>query len=61
MVTVAEDRLVLSVPEVARMLGRSERWVYEMIQARLIPGRKIGGSVFVPRVKFVNWLNEDVL
>jgi excisionase family DNA binding protein len=48
--TMDDERLTLSVPEVALRLGLSRNGAYEAVAAGQIPAIRIGRRVLVPRV-----------
>lgn len=61
--TTTDDRMLMRVPEVARLLGYSDRQVYRMIdQHRIpvlfIPGNRRKRSIRVPRREFALWLER---
>lgn len=47
----------LKVPEVVRTLQLGRNKVYEMLEAREIPGRRFGRTWRIPRERFFRWLN----
>lgn len=51
-------RLVLSVEEVARLLGIGRNGAYEAIQRGEIPHLRIGRRIMIPRDRFEEWLRE---
>lgn len=50
--------LMLSVPEVATVLGISRAGAYELAKEKGFPALKIGARVIVPRDKFIAWIDE---
>ncbi len=61
---MVEDSPFLTVPEVARLIGRSPERTYGLVSTGVIPGVKIGKHVRVPRRAFEKWidrLNERAL
>ena len=50
--------LMLSVPEVAAVLGISRAGAYELIRSDGFPALKIGSRIVVPKEKFIAWVNE---
>lgn len=54
------ERLVLRVPEVARILDVSESQVYRRIAAGDLPAVRIGASVRVPRRALEEWIEASV-
>ena len=50
--------LMLSVPEVAAVLGISRAGAYELVRSDGFPALKIGGRIVVPKDKLIAWVNE---
>ena len=50
--------LMLSVPEVAAVLGISRAGAYELVRSDGFPALKIGGRIVVPKEKFIEWIDE---
>ena len=50
--------LMLSVPEVASVLGISRAGAYELIKGKGFPALKIGSRIVVPKERFIQWINE---
>ena len=50
--------LILSVPEVAAVLGISRAGAYELVKGKDFPALKIGSRIVVPKDKFIAWVNE---
>jgi excisionase family DNA binding protein len=53
-----DERLTLSVPEVAARLGLSRNGAYEAVAAGQIPSIRIGRRVLVPRVALDRLLDQ---
>jgi excisionase family DNA binding protein len=53
-----DDRLTITVAEVARRLGVSKATVYELVWTRGIPAVRIGRRVLIPRKRFARWLED---
>jgi excisionase family DNA binding protein len=51
------ERLTLSVPEVARLLGISRNHAYAMARDRVYPVHALGRKLVIPKAKFMRWLN----
>ena len=47
--------LMLSVPEVAAVLGISRAGAYELVRSDDFPALKIGSRIVVPKEKFIDW------
>ena len=50
--------LMLSVPEVAAVLGISRAGAYELVKTKDFPALKIGSRIVVPKEKFIEWIDE---
>ena len=53
--------LMLSVPEVAAVLGISRAGAYELVRSDGFPALKIGSRIVVPKEKFIEWVNAQTL
>lgn len=53
--------LMLSVPEVAAVLGISRAGAYELVRSDGFPSLKIGSRIVVPKEKFIEWVNRQTL
>ena len=53
--------LMLSVPEVASVLGISRAGAYELVKGKEFPALKIGSRIVVPKEKFIKWVDEKTL
>ena len=54
----AELPLLLSVPELAGVLGISRSGAYELVKERGFPTLKIGSRILIPRDKLVAWIDR---
>lgn len=55
------EREVLTVHEVARLFGMSERWVYSMVALDRIPGSfRVGKRIFFSRPAIERLLGERI-
>ena len=52
--------LMLSVPEIAAVLGVSRAASYELARSKDFPSLRIGTRIVVPKVKFIEWVNRKV-
>lgn len=52
--------LMLSVPEVAAVLGISRAGAYELARREDFPALKIGSRIVVPKEKFVGWVEDQI-
>lgn len=50
------EKMALSVPEVAAMLGLSKPTVYNLIHTAGFPAFKVGGRTLVSRVALEEWI-----
>ena len=53
--------LMLSVPEVAAVLGISRAGAYELVRSDGFPALKIGSRIVVPKERFIEWVNAQTL
>ena len=49
--------LMVSVPEVAAVLGISRAGAYELVKGKGFPALKIGSRIVVPKEKFIEWID----
>ena len=52
--------LMLSVHDVAEVLGISKSSAYMLVKEKGFPRLKIGARVVVPREKFIEWINKNI-
>lgn len=52
--------LMLSVPEVAAVLGISRAGAYELVRSDGFPTLKIGSRIVVPKEKFLVWIDTQM-
>ena len=52
--------LMLSVPEIAAVLGISRAAAYELARSKDFPSLRIGTRIVVPKDKFIDWINRRV-
>lgn len=50
--------LMLSVPEVASVLGISRAGAYELVKEKGFPSLTIGSRIIIPRDKLIAWIDE---
>lgn len=53
---MTEEKIVLSVEEVARLLGISRFLAYECARRGTIPTIRLGRRLLIPREAFMAWL-----
>lgn len=51
--------LMLSVLEVAAVLGISRAGTYELVKSDGFPSLKIGSRIVVPKEKFISWIDAQ--
>ena len=51
--------LMLSVPEIAAVLGISRAGAYELVRSKGFPTLKIGSRIVVPKEKFIEWIDNQ--
>ena len=51
--------LMLSVPEVAKVLGISRAGAYELVRSTGFPHIRIGNRIVIPRDKFIAWIEAQ--
>ena len=52
--------LMLSVPEVAVVLGISRAGAYELVRSDDFPALRIGNRIVVPKEKFIRWIDSQI-
>ena len=50
--------LMLSVPDVAKVLGISRAGAYELSHSRAFPSMKVGNRIIIPKDKFLLWIEK---
>lgn len=50
---------MLSVPDVASVLGISRAGAYELVRSDGFPSLRIGSRIVVPKEKFIGWINAN--
>ena len=55
-----EMPLMLSVHDLAEVLGISKSSAYVLAKEKGFPTLKIGARVVVPREKFIEWINKNI-
>ena len=51
--------LMLSVPDVAKVLGISRAGAYELAHSRECPSMKVGSRIIIPKDKFLLWVERQ--
>lgn len=51
------DVVAYTVSEVAALLGVSTDKVYELVRGHVLPHKRLGRRIIVPRLGFERWLN----
>ena len=52
--------LMLSVPEIASVLGISRAAAYELARSKDFPSLRIGTRIVIPKDQFIEWVNRKV-
>ncbi len=52
--------VMLTAPEVGKVLGISRAAAYELVRSQGFPRLKIGTRILVPKDKFLIWLDEQM-
>ena len=55
-----EFPLMLSVPEIAAVLGISRAAAYELARSKDFPSLRIGTRIVVPKDRFIDWISRRV-
>ena len=50
--------LMLSVPDLASVLGISRAGAYELVKEKGFPSLTIGSRILIPRDKLIAWIDE---
>ena len=56
--SIDELPLMLSVPDVASVLGISRAGAYELVKEKGFPALTIGSRILIPRDKLAAWIDE---
>lgn len=51
--------LMLSVPDVASVLGISRAGAYDLVRSDGFPALRIGSRIVVPKEKFMDWISTN--
>jgi len=51
--------LMLSVPDVAEVLGIGRANAYELVRSEGFPAIKIGNRIIVPKDEFISWIKSQ--
>lgn len=51
--------LMLSVPDVADVLGIGRANAYELVRSEGFPALKIGSRIIVPKDEFISWIKRQ--
>lgn len=52
--------LMLSVPEIAAVLGISRAAAYELARSKGFPSLRIGTRIVIPKDRFIEWVNAKL-
>ena len=53
--------IMLSVPQLASVLGISRSGAYALVRSEGFPALKIGSRIVIPKDKLLCWINENCL
>jgi excisionase family DNA binding protein len=53
--------LVISVPEIAKILGIAVAGAYELVKQPGFPAFSVGSRILVPKEKFIAWMDTQTL
>lgn len=56
---LAYRKLVYNVREASQILGVSTDKIYELVQAKLIPHKRVGRQIRIPVERFHEWIEES--
>ena len=51
--------LMLSVPDVAKVLAISRAGAYDLARSRAFPSMKVGNRIIIPKDKFLLWIEKQ--
>ena len=51
--------LMLSVPDVAKVLGISRAGAYELAHCKEFPSMKVNSRIIIPKDKFLLWIEKQ--
>lgn len=51
--------LMLSVPDIAKVLGISRAGAYELAHSKEFPSMKVGSRIIIPKEKFLLWIEKQ--
>lgn len=51
---------MLSVPEIANVLGISRAGAYDLVRSKDFPRIDIGSRIVVPKEQFIEWINKKL-
>lgn len=54
-----QEKILLTIPEVAKLLGIGRNTAYELIHRRNFPVIRFGRAVRVPREALMQWIAEE--
>ena len=52
--------VMLTVPEMAAVLGISRAGAYELAHSKGFPALTIGSRIVIPKDKLLNWIDENL-
>ena len=57
---ICADKMALSVPELAQVLGVCEKTAYELANSDGFPSFRLGRRIITPKDALKDWLNKQV-
>lgn len=58
--TFDELPLMLSVPQVAAVMGISRAGAYELVRSKGFPSITVGTRIIVPKEEFISWIHTQL-
>lgn len=52
--------LMLSVPELAAVLGISRAGAYALVRSKDFPALTVGSRIIIPKDQLIQWINEKI-
>ncbi|XUX01230.1 MAG: helix-turn-helix domain-containing protein [Dehalogenimonas sp.] len=55
-IILAQEKLVYSVKEAARLLGVSDNHAYELVRQNILPSQRLGKKIVIPKGRLAKFL-----
>lgn len=52
--------VILSVEEVAKVLGIGKAHAYDLVKTNGFPAFRVGGRICIPKDKFLSWIEAQI-